>query len=108
MSVAKWWALRHLFRSGVALPLSKLAVLLDCARSNATQLVDRLEAEGLVRRVPDPEDRRGVLAEATDEGRDRYQKGLEALLRVERELEELYSPEERTQLVHLLERLDRG
>lgn len=106
LSVAKWWALRHLSRSGVPLPLSKLAALLDCARSNATQLVDRLEAEGLVRRIPDPEDRRGVLAEMTDEGHDRYRKGLEALSRVEHTLERLYSPRERSQLVRLLERLD--
>ena len=33
-----------------------------------TQLVDRLEADGLVRRVADPTDRRSVKAEITDEG----------------------------------------
>jgi DNA-binding MarR family transcriptional regulator len=43
-----------------------------------TQLVGRLERDGLVRRVPDPHDGRGVLVEATDPGR-------EVLARVETE-----------------------
>jgi hypothetical protein len=34
-----------------------------------TARVDRLEEAGLVRRVPDPGDRRGVLVELTPEGR---------------------------------------
>ncbi|MEV5559483.1 MarR family transcriptional regulator [Nonomuraea wenchangensis] len=36
---------------------------------NATGLVDTLEHNGLVRRVPDPKDRRSVLAEITPAGR---------------------------------------
>lgn len=46
----------------------------DLARSagmtarNATGLVDTLEAQGLVRRDPDPADRRSVLARVTPEG----------------------------------------
>jgi DNA-binding MarR family transcriptional regulator len=35
---------------------------MTCVRSNITQLVDRLEADGLVRRVDHPSDRRGVMA----------------------------------------------
>src|SRR3954468_9749570 len=34
-----------------------------------TNRLDRLETAGLVRRVPDPRDRRGVLVELTDEGK---------------------------------------
>ena len=32
---------------------------MTCVRSNITQLMDRLEADGLVRRIDDPSDRRG-------------------------------------------------
>ena len=39
-----------------------LAERLTCAKSNVTQLVDRLEADGLVRRKLDPSDRRSRLA----------------------------------------------
>jgi DNA-binding MarR family transcriptional regulator len=37
-----------------------------CVRSNITQLIDRMQAEGLVRRIPDPQDRRSVRAALTD------------------------------------------
>jgi DNA-binding MarR family transcriptional regulator len=33
-----------------------------------TSRIDRLERRGLVRRLPDPDDRRGVIVELTDEG----------------------------------------
>jgi len=43
------------------------AVLLT--RSGLSRLVDRLEAAGLVRRAPDPADRRGAFVILTEEGR---------------------------------------
>jgi len=39
-----------------------------CVRSNITQLVDRLEADGLAKRVEDPNDRRAVRAAVTPLG----------------------------------------
>jgi len=51
--------------------LSDLADNQHCVRSNITQLVDRLEQDGLVRRRHDPADRRGVLAELTPPGCER-------------------------------------
>ena len=50
--------------------LTKLAARLTCVRSNITQLVDRLEADGLVRRVEDPKDRRSVRAALTPLGEE--------------------------------------
>jgi DNA-binding MarR family transcriptional regulator len=44
-------------------------------RSNITQLVDRLEADGLVKRIDDPADRRAVRAEVTRLGRERHDAG---------------------------------
>jgi DNA-binding MarR family transcriptional regulator len=41
-------------------------------RSNVTQLVDRLEGDGLVKRIDDPADRRAVRAEVTRLGRERH------------------------------------
>src|SRR5579872_4641823 len=51
-----------------------------------TNRVDRLAEAGLVRREPDPRDRRGVLVTLTDAGRDRADAALEDLLRHERKL----------------------
>jgi DNA-binding MarR family transcriptional regulator len=55
--------------------LSELAAKLVCVRSNVTQLVDRLEMEGLVKRADDPSDRRAVRAEVTALGRKRQAAG---------------------------------
>ena len=51
-----------------------------------TNRIDRLAAAGLVRRRPDPEDRRGVLVSLTDAGRTRVDDAFADLLRRERVL----------------------
>ena len=49
--------------------IGELARTAGVSSRNATGLVDTLEHNGLVRRVPDPMDRRSVLAEITPAGR---------------------------------------
>jgi DNA-binding MarR family transcriptional regulator len=51
------------------LPVSRLAAWLGIGVPNATGLLDRMEQRGLVERVRDVDDRRVVLACATDLGR---------------------------------------
>lgn len=51
-----------------------------------TNRVDRLLERGLVRRLPAPDDRRGVLVSLTDEGRATVDAALEELLRREHAL----------------------
>jgi len=68
LSLAKLGVLHPLAEAREPLPLSELAQRTHCVRSNITQLVDRLEKGGLVRRRPDPDDRRGVLAALTPAG----------------------------------------
>ena len=53
------------------LRMTELARSVLLSQSGVTRLVDRLEARGLVVREPCPEDRRGLLARITDEGRRR-------------------------------------
>ncbi|HWV56280.1 MAG TPA: MarR family transcriptional regulator [Longimicrobiales bacterium] len=72
LSMARYGVLDVLVRASDPLPLSELANRISCVRSNVTQLVDRLEADGLVRRIDDPTDRRSKLAEITPEGRARH------------------------------------
>jgi DNA-binding MarR family transcriptional regulator len=48
--------------------MSDLADTLALSRSGATRLIDRLEADGLVRRTTCDTDRRGAWAELTDAG----------------------------------------
>ena len=74
-------------------------------KSNVTQLVDRLEAEQLVRRVPDPSDRRSVRAEITPDGLAKFQSGIKAVQAAEAEIVSDLETEDRAQLLDLLARL---
>src|SRR5439155_4246667 len=84
LSLAKAGVLRYLAEAREPLPLSELAKHQKCVRSNITQLVDRLERDGLVRRRADPDDRRGVLAELTPAGEQAHGKGMRALAEAQR------------------------
>ena len=86
LSVPKFTALSVLVAEDRPISLSELAEKLTCVRSNVTQLVDRLEADGLVKRTDDPSDRRGVRAEATRLGRERHAAGSKVVNRVHEEV----------------------
>ncbi|HXB53229.1 MAG TPA: MarR family transcriptional regulator [Vicinamibacteria bacterium] len=86
LSVAKFGVLAKLVAAGEPLPLGTLAERMACVRSNMTQLIDRLEADQLVRRVADPGDRRSVRAELTKEGREHYAAALKIVEQAECEL----------------------
>jgi DNA-binding MarR family transcriptional regulator len=105
LSLSKFGVLHHLIRAGEALPLSRLAERLSCVKSNMTQVVDRLEVEGLVKRMDDPEDRRSVLAAVTEEGRRRYEAGDRALVEAEKQLLEGLTESDRKQLGEFLVRV---
>ena len=85
LSMSKFGVLTQLVDAGTPLALSELAARLSCVRSNMTQLVDRLESEGLVRRVDDPSDRRSVLAAVTHLGEERQAAGAGELAKVREE-----------------------
>lgn len=76
LSLAKLAALKALAEGGESMPLTQLAERLSCVKSNITQLVDRLEADGLVERQSDPNDRRARLATLTPAGRKAWREGL--------------------------------
>jgi DNA-binding MarR family transcriptional regulator len=52
-----------------SLPLGKMGDRLQVHRASVTNVIDRLEAQGLVRRLQHERDRRAVLAEITPRGR---------------------------------------
>jgi DNA-binding MarR family transcriptional regulator len=105
LSLAKLAALHRLTEAGDSLPLGQLAERLSCVKSNVTQLVDRLEADGLVNRTGDPNDRRSRLAVLTDAGRAAYAKGSEIKTQVERELFGVLTQAESNTLHELLGKL---
>lgn len=56
------------FSSTGALPLGKIGERLMVHPTSVTNTIDRLEHQGLVRRLPNPDDGRGTLAQITDSG----------------------------------------
>jgi DNA-binding MarR family transcriptional regulator len=86
LSLAKFGALTHLVEAGEPLNLSECAKRMACVRSNITQLMDRLEADGLVQRVEDPRDRRAVRASVTRLGKNRQAAGAKEVAKVQAEL----------------------
>jgi DNA-binding MarR family transcriptional regulator len=105
LSLAKLGVLNHLVQAGEPLPLGQIAGRIACVKSNVTQLVDRLEADGLVSRVSDPNDRRSIRAAITEEGRRKYEAGAEVLRSQEALLIEEIAPVDRAEVVKLLANL---
>ena len=70
-----------------------------------TNRIDRLAKRGLVERLPDPGDRRGVLVRLTEEGQDRADHALAALLGQEQAILAELSSAQRGELAGLLRRL---
>jgi DNA-binding MarR family transcriptional regulator len=105
LSVSKFDALEQLIQAGEPLTLGHLAGRLQCVRSNVTQLIDRLEAEGLVKRGSCMEDRRAIRAKVTPLGLERHAAGLEAIRSVQIDVAKRLEPVQRAQLMDLLSTL---
>ena len=102
LSLAKLVALQALADAGDPVPLGQLAERLSCVKSNITQLVDRLEADGLVARKPAANDRRTKLAGLTAAGRRACEDGTRVQRDAERDLLRRLSADETRQLGSLL------
>ena len=108
LSLPKLAALHHLSQAGDSLPLGQLAERLACVKSNVTQLVDRLEADGLVTRAADPNDRRSRLAVLTESGKTAYAKGTHIRQESERKIFGVLTRDEADSLQSLLAKLERS
>jgi DNA-binding MarR family transcriptional regulator len=82
-----------------------LASELELSTGAMTSRLDRLEREGFVRRLPDPDDRRGVVIELTPEGRAAWDRAAGVQARREVFFASALSKEEQQQLNGLLRKL---
>jgi DNA-binding MarR family transcriptional regulator len=105
LSMPKYSVLSELVSSDTPLSLSELASRLSCVRSNMTQLIDRLEADHLVRRIDDPADRRAVKADITDEGKKRQAAGASEIARLHEEFAAIVAPGDRSAVARLMSAL---
>ena len=107
LSLPKLLALQALSEAGDSLPLGQLAERLECVKSNVTQLVDRLVADGLVAREADPGDRRTRLAVLTAAGRKACVEGTRMKQETERTLLTTLTRDEARRLAALLDKIGR-
>ena len=82
-----------------------LAADLQLSSGAMTNRLDQLEKGGLVKRLPDPDDRRGVLVELTPKGRRVHQEAIGIQAEREALLAEALSQREKEQLNDLLRRV---
>src|SRR6188472_2274973 len=84
---------------------TRLAKGLMLSSAGATSRIDRLERRGFVRRLADPDDRRGVIIELTDEGREVVDEAVAAIAISDRQLLDRLDPQDVEQLEGLLRKL---
>ncbi|MFD7510484.1 MarR family winged helix-turn-helix transcriptional regulator [Streptomyces sp. NPDC059853] len=99
--------LTALRRAGTPYQLSPGALLTQTLVTSGTMTnrIDRLAKRGLVERLPDPSDRRGVLVRLTPAGRQHADAALAGLLDQERAILDGLSTPERQNLATLLRTL---
>jgi len=99
--------LSALRRAGEPYQLSPVALVQQTLVTSGTMTnrVDRLERRGLVRRSPDPSDRRGVIVALTPAGRTVVDAAMADLLQRERDLLAELPQGERDDLAGFLRRL---
>jgi DNA-binding MarR family transcriptional regulator len=99
--------LKHLHHAGEPFRLTptKLSDRLHLSSGAMTNRLDRLESRGLIRRLPDPSDRRGTLVELSEEGVEIYWKAIDRQIKKEKALCDPLNENERKQLADLLRKL---
>jgi DNA-binding MarR family transcriptional regulator len=96
-----------LFSRQGSLPMGKMGQRLMIHPTSVTNIVDRLEADHLVRRLPHPSDGRTTLVEITDDGRRLAGRATRAVNEVTFGLESLEKNEQQ-ELVRILRKLRIG
>ena len=69
LTMARYDVLAHLNMAGGRLGLGELASQIALSPSGLSKLLDRMDASGLIRRDPDPDDARAAFATITPRGR---------------------------------------
>jgi DNA-binding MarR family transcriptional regulator len=107
LTLQEWKVLNHLRNRGAPYVSSpgELADYLDLSSGAITNRLDRMEHSGLIRRSPDPNDRRGVVVELTEDGRRAYEASASAQARREAFFASALTRDEKRQLNRLLRKL---
>ncbi len=105
LTPAQLWFLNRLDEAGCPQPISYFADGVLSKRSNATQMIDRLQGEGLVSRLRNPRDRRSVLVEMTALGAERLQEAKACHQHLVEALFQPFKEEESQSAIRVLRRV---
>jgi DNA-binding MarR family transcriptional regulator len=107
LNVGEWAVLGSLRRAGEPYRRSpgQLAKSFGLTTGAMTNRLDKLESAGLVKRLPDPDDRRGVIVELLPEGREVWERAVGAQSTKEQFVASGLNERERKQLNSLLRRM---
>jgi DNA-binding MarR family transcriptional regulator len=106
LSSGEWHALGKLARApNGRRAAGELAAAVELSSAAMTNRLDRLEKEGLVRRVPDERDRRSVQIEVTPAGKALYERAVGAQAAKEAIVAEALTARQQDELNDLLRRL---
>lgn len=109
LSYGEWKMLGSLWHANKGIPHcsspGELAAELELSSGAMTNRIDRLERAGLVRRRPDPDDRRGVKVELTEAGSRAWLESTNAQARKEALVAAALTKREQVQLNGLLRKL---
>jgi len=83
----------------------RLAKRMDLSSGTMTSRLDRMEEADLIRRLPDPDDRRSVVVEPTDHGRETILRAIGVQAEKEALFAAALTPGEKKQLNGLLRKL---
>lgn len=107
LASSEWKTLSYLRQAGPPYRSSpgKLAERADLSSGAMTNRLDRLEAAGLIRRLPDPTDRRAIQVELTETGHKAYERSISIQAAKEAEVVSALNAREREHLNGLLRRV---
>jgi DNA-binding MarR family transcriptional regulator len=107
LNIGEWGVLSALWNAGEPFRSSPgyLAKRAELTTGAMTNRLDGLETAGLVRRLPDPDDRRAVIVELTPEGRELWERSVGAQAVKEQFVASALNATERRQLNTLLRRM---
>src|SRR5262245_47893864 len=107
LNVTDWHVLTSLRWTGAPYRRSagELARRVELTSGAMTRRLDAIEAEGLVRRLRDPDDRRSLLVELTEKGRQKHEQAMGIQAEKEALLAKALTDREKEQLNALLRRV---
>lgn len=102
--------LNYIFRSSIKAPVYQkdLEKEFNIRRSSATELLQKIESKGLIRRIEDKNDKRVKIIEVTEEGRIRNKKVYKHLCDFESKIKKDVSEEELNLFYKVLDKMKKN